>query len=148
MRARTLWRRATKGTVALEFAMIASIFLGLLLLVFELGFIFFAQVALDYAAREAARQMQTGQASPPDKTSFQVATLCPYLNNFLNCGQVTIVLQPVTNFQTAMTTAPASPYASGGPGSLMLLQVTYTTGLPLWPLNVGTLVGTAAYLNE
>jgi hypothetical protein len=30
----------------------------------------------------------------------------------------------------------------------MLLQATYTPGIPLWPLNVTTLIGTAAYWNE
>ena len=148
MSALTLWRRAKKGTVALEFALISSIFLGLLLLIFELGFIFFAQTALDYAARETARQMQTGQANPADQAHFQSDLFCLYLNPFLNCGQVTIVLQPVTNFQTAMSTVPTSPYNSGSPGSLMLLQATYTPGLPLWPLSVAALVGTAAYQNE
>lgn len=148
MSAFVLWRKANKGTVALEFAMVASVFLGLVLLIFELGFIFYAQTALDYAAREAARQMMTAQASPTDHLSFQSLVFCPYLSPFLDCTKVTIVLQPITDFHTAMTTVPASPYNSGSPGSLMLLQATYTTALPLWPLNVTALVGTAAYENE
>ena len=48
------------------------------------------------------------------------------------------MLQPVTNFQTAMASPPSSPFGAGSSGSLMLLQATYTPGIPLWPLNVTT----------
>ena len=72
-------------------------------------------------------------------------------NQFLACAGVVVTLQPVTTFQTA-TTPPASgtnPTVNPGvSGNLMLLHAFYTPGIPLWPLNVTTLVGTAAYLNE
>jgi len=146
MRSFRPWRTANAGTVAVEFALIGSAFFGLLLLIFQLGFLLFAQTALDYAAKQAARQMQTGQANPPDRSGFQSLVFCPFLSSFLNCANVTIVLQPVTSFQSV--TPPASPYDAGGANGLMLLQATYTTGLPLWPLNVLKMVGTAAYQNE
>ncbi|HEX2941582.1 MAG TPA: TadE/TadG family type IV pilus assembly protein [Rhodopila sp.] len=139
-------QNARSGTVALEFALIMTAFFGLTLLILQLGFVLYAQTAMDYAAREAARQMQTGQANPTSRSGFQSVVFCPFLAAFLNCANVQIVLQPVTSFQAATT--PAAPFNAGSAGSLMLLQATYTTGLPVWPLNVMTIVGTAAYQNE
>jgi Flp pilus assembly protein TadG len=149
------WRMAKAGTVALEFALIGSAFLGLLLFVFELGFLLYAQTALDYAVKEAARQMQTGQqtiATGASQTSFQTLALCPFLIPFLPCTGLVVTLQPVNTFQTS-TTPPSPPFSTitvnpGVPGNLMLLQAYYTPNIPIWPLNVTTLVGTAAYLNE
>ena len=149
-------RHAAKGgTVALEFALIGSALFGLLLLVLEMGFLLYAQTALDYAVKEAARQMQTGQqtiTSGSAQTSFQTLVLCPFLSAFLPCSGVVVTLQPVSTFQTAtnLTPPPAATTTvnPGVSGSLMLLQVYYSPNIPTWPLNVTTLVGTAAYLNE
>jgi Flp pilus assembly protein TadG len=142
------WRRDNAGVVAIEFALIGPALLALLLGLLELSFILYAQTALDHAARQAARNMATGQSHPTDQSGFQSLVFCPYFSPFLSCSGVTVVLQPVTDFQAAMTATPASPFASGSSGSLMLLQATYTPGIPLWPLNRTRLVGTAAYWNE
>jgi Flp pilus assembly protein TadG len=146
---------ANAGTVAVEFAMVGSAFFGLLMFVFELGFLLYAQTAVDYAVKEAARQMQTGQqtvASGSSQTSFQTLVFCPFLSAFLSCSGVVITLQPVSTFQTAPI-PPSPPFSAitvnpGVTGNLMLLEAYYTPNIPLWPLNVMTLVGTAAYLNE
>jgi Flp pilus assembly protein TadG len=142
------WRSDNAGIVALEFALIGPALLGLLVLLLELSFLLYAQTALDFAAREAARNMSTGQATAANQSGFQSLVFCPFLTPFLPCTGVSVVLQPVTNFQTAMTSTPASPFGAGSSGSLMLLQATYTPGIPLWPLNVAKLIGTAAYWNE
>jgi Flp pilus assembly protein TadG len=151
----TRWYTARAGTVALEFAVIGSTFLGLLLFVFELGFILYAQTALDFAVKEAARQMQTGQqtiANGASQASFQSLVLCPFLSGLLSCTSVVVTMQPVNTFKAA-TTPPAPPFTNitvnpGVSGNLMLLQAYYTPNIPIWPLNVTTLTGTAAYLNE
>ncbi len=146
-------RRENAGTVALEFALIGASFLGLLMVVFQLGFLLYAQTALDYAAKVAARQLQTGQltVSNTSQSGFQSVVFCPFLSVFLSCANVVITLQPVASFQAA--TVPVAPSRTttvnpGVSGNLMLLQVYYTPGLPTWPVNVTTLVGTAAYRNE
>jgi Flp pilus assembly protein TadG len=152
----SLRRRAARaGSVALEFALIGSTFLALLVFVFELGFDLYAQTSLDYAVKQAARQMQTGQqtvANGTTQTSFQTLVFCPFLSSFLSCAGVVVTLQPVSTFQTPVT-PPTPPFSNitvnpGGTGKLMLLQAYYNPPIPLWPLNVTTLVGTAAYLNE
>jgi Flp pilus assembly protein TadG len=148
MNALLQWRDAKAGLVALEFALIGPALVGLLMLMLEMGFLLYAQTALDFAAREAARNMATGQATAANRTGFQSLVFCPFLSPMLSCAGVTVVLQPVTDFQSAMVSTPASQFASGSSGSLMLLQATYTPGISLWPLNVTQLTGTAAYWNE
>lgn len=151
----TARRGATAGVVALEFALIGSLFLGLLLFIFELGFLLYAQTALDFAVKEAARQMQTGQqtiANGTSQSSFQSVVLCPFLSGLLSCSNVVVTLQPVNTFQASVT-PPAPPYSNitvdpGVSGNLMLLEAYYTPNIPIWPLNVTRLTGTAAYLNE
>ena len=148
-------RTGQTGSVAVEFAMVGSAFIGLMMLVFQLGFLLYAQVALDYAVKEAARQMQTGQqqqtiTNPAAQKSFQSLVFCPLLSPFLPCTGVVVTLQPVNSFQMA-TNPPPDASASinpGGSGSLMLMQAYYTPNIPTWPLNVTLLIGTAAYLNE
>ena len=147
---------ATAGTVAVEFALLGVAFLGLLVLVLQLGFLLYAQVALDYAVKETARQMQTGQrqqtvTNPTAQESFQALVFCPLLSPFLSCAGVVVSLQPVSSFKVApVAHVPAATISvnPGGSGSLMLLQAFYTPDLPAWPLNVTILTGTAAYLNE
>jgi Flp pilus assembly protein TadG len=152
---RTLRHSANAGTVALEFGLLAIPFLILFLGVFQIGFVLFAQISLDYATTQAARELLTGQAtvsSGDSQTTFQNADFCSYLSPLIACSGVLIVLQPVTNYQTALTNE-AAPTSSttvnpGFAGSMMMLQAFYTTGLPIWPLNATTLVSTAAFVNE
>ena len=126
------------------------------MLVLQLGFLLYAQVALDYAVKETARQMQTGQrqqtvTNPTAQESFQALVFCPLLSPFLSCAGVVVSLQPVSSFKVApVAHVPAATISvnPGGSGSLMLLQAFYTPDLPAWPLNVTILTGTAAYLNE
>ncbi len=57
-----LRRLGEGGATAVEFAIVGSVFLMLLLAIFELGFMVFVQSVLDGSARSAARMIRTGQA--------------------------------------------------------------------------------------
>jgi len=54
---------ANKGSVAIEFAMLAPIFLLILMATIETGVIFFAQTTLQNAVNDAARLVKTGQTA-------------------------------------------------------------------------------------
>jgi Flp pilus assembly protein TadG len=54
---------ANKGSVAIEFAMIAPVFLLMLMATIESGVIFFAQSALQNAVNDTARLVKTGQSA-------------------------------------------------------------------------------------
>jgi hypothetical protein len=152
--------RAQAGSVAVEFALIGPTFLGLVLVVLQLGFLLFAQTALDYAAKEAARQLQTGVArtDSASETGFRSLVFCPILGVFLDCSRVVISVEPVSDYHAQSTQTPpmlngqinpaALGYDAGQSGNLMLLRAYYTPGIPTWPLNVTTLIGTAAFRNE
>ena len=141
-------RLGRRGNTAIEFAVVGLVFLGLLIGALELAFLFYAQIALDYATNEAARTMLVGtnRSAATSNTTFETIAFCPQLGTMLNCNNVTINLQVVTNYQNIGTGT--TTYNAGNTGSLMLLQVYYTTGLPSWPLNVSTIMSAAAYLNE
>jgi Flp pilus assembly protein TadG len=148
-------RSQRSGAVALEFGLLAVAFIGLLMGVFELGFLMFAQISLDYATASAARALFTGQvsiAAGSSQATFQSADFCSYLNPLVACGGVLIVLQPVVNYQTTLAsqTAPtgSTTVNPGGPGSLMMLEAFYSPGIAIWPLNVTTLTSTASFVNE
>ncbi len=150
-------RAARAGTVAIEFALIGMSFIGLLMLIFQLGFLLYAQTALDYAVKQTARQLLTGQksiASGATQASFQSGLFCQYLAGFLPCSNVVVTLQPVSGFQSAPLTPTQlaqnrTPTVNPGTsGSLVLMQAYYTPGILNWPLNIPFLVGTAAYRNE
>jgi hypothetical protein len=156
-----IWRRRSiSGVVALEFALIGPAFFGLLLLVLQLGFLLYAQTALDYSAKQAARQLQTGIGRTPSATSagFRSIIFCPIVAAFLDCSRVAISVEPVADYRTEAALPPpmlngqinasALAYDAGQSGSLMLLRAYYTPGIPTWPLNVTTIAGTAAFRNE
>jgi Flp pilus assembly protein TadG len=60
---RRLRADANKGSVAIEFAMVAPVFLLILMATVESGVMFFAQSALQNAVNDAARIVKTGQSS-------------------------------------------------------------------------------------
>lgn len=60
---RRLRADGNKGSVAIEFAMVAPVFLLMLMATIESGVIFFAQSALQNAVNDAARLVRTGQSA-------------------------------------------------------------------------------------
>jgi len=146
------WRRRTAsrrraGSVAVEFALIAVAFLGLLMFTLELGFRLYTQIALDYATARAARLLEvnsTQQLSASGATGFQ--TFCPLLAPLLNCAGALIGLRAVgTDYLTDSRATPTTlsgtltqpAYSAGQSGSLMLLQVTYIGPALTWPFSAG-----------
>jgi Flp pilus assembly protein TadG len=60
---RRLRADADKGSVAIEFAMVAPVFLLILMATIESGVVFFAQTTLQNAVNDAARLVKTGQTA-------------------------------------------------------------------------------------
>lgn len=142
------------GTVTIEFAMIATAFLSLLIFALQLGFRSYAQIALDFATIKAARTLavDSQQKLSGSRSGFQTATFCPLLAPFLKCSNVLIALRPISSdyISDSQTNPPTitgtltlpSTFSAGGSGSLMLLQVTYLGPTLAWPYAWG---GTASY---
>ena len=63
LRSVSAFARAESGVAAVEFAMLAGPFFWLMLGIFEITMIGFAQTSLDYAMGETARRIRTGVAT-------------------------------------------------------------------------------------
>ena len=57
------WRRNQRGSAAIEFALVAPMFFGLLFAIFEIGITFFAGQVLENGLQQSARKMFTHQAA-------------------------------------------------------------------------------------
>jgi len=141
-RARVLPRfcRAQNGATAVEFALIAPVFLATLLAVFQTCIFMFAQAAIQNAANEAARLFLTGQAQNQGLSATQVVTqVCP--TALFTCSKMFIAVQSAASAASLSTAAPAMynngqaiaqagyTYDPGTPGQVMVVQLVYA-----WPV--------------
>jgi Flp pilus assembly protein TadG len=141
VRSRRLFRGlGDNGVTAVEFAMVAPMFLLLLATIVDLGVLLTTQFLLDGAARDAARLILTGQvqtASSP-MTTFQnllCSDLSPVISNATCQSSVIFEVQVFTNFAgvsftpcTQNTNANQSGYCSFNPGTgtqIVGVRVTY-----------------------
>ena len=144
-----------RGAAALEFAIAAAVFLGVTGFLLDLGFVLYAQVALDFVAARAARMLavDSQQKLSPNQAAFQAATVCPLLDSFLACNQVTVTLASVTDYAGSLSQG-AGAFNPGQGGSLMLLTLSYplpTFAVPLASGGVFAGTNTVArfpYMNE
>jgi hypothetical protein len=108
------------------------------------------QQALDYATRQAVRQVQLGHLSAGSSgTDFVNKVLCPVFGGLQVCANLFVDLHPVTDYeQLAKAGVPDAPDSSattgfvfcpGKPGQLMYAHIVY-----LAPWIGGTLLGNAS----
>jgi Flp pilus assembly protein TadG len=152
----TRFSRGRDGSTAVEFAMLAMPFLGLLFGIVELGMIYLISTTLDNATTDAARQIRTGQlqtAGGATATSFstEVCTEMSWLGS--NCA--TNLSVDVRTFSSFNSTTIPDPIASGrlttasllfqmgGPGDIVLVRTYYP-----WQLVVPFLDGSVARLSN
>ena len=122
-----------RGVAALEYAFIGTACLALGMGVLQIGFGLYAKVALNYAATTTARQLQTGaakQAAAAGMPSLTTLTICPAMAGLLDCNAVRVKLYPVSDYLAGSEL----PFDPGLSKSLMLLSLTYTAPIPVWPL--------------
>ncbi len=75
-----------KGTAAIEFALIAPVFFGLLFAIIETGMTFFANLTLSNAILDTSRLIRTGQVQTTgiSQSDFR-NTLCGKIQDLLSC---------------------------------------------------------------
>lgn len=136
-RARALLR-SRDGEAAVEFALVAPMFLALLVAIIESGLIFFAQQALQTAATQSARLIMTGQAQTQNLTAAQFAqTVCGKLPAMFSCANLYVnvagaatfsAIAPLNPLQSGTLNAAAMSYNPGIGGDIEIVQLFY-----LWP---------------
>jgi len=165
--------RRQDGSTAVEFALIAAPFLGLILGTMETALVFFADQTLETMVQKGARLVMTGQAQNngwADAATFK-SQFCPagQSSGVFSCDKVYVNVQSYGNF-AAVSSVPPAPTTNGAldankqvynPGTscnIVIVQLYYQ-----WPIvftmagfsnlvnfsnNTRLLTATAAFRNE
>lgn len=170
-RARLNAFRRTDGAAAIEFALVAAPFFGLIVGILDLALLFVAQASLETAVERASRLVLTNQtASLGLTTQAQFANeVCSFLPGAFNCSALMVDLQTASTFSSANTSAPTLTYNSSGqvtnawqfnagsPGDIEVMRVMYQWPVFPGPLNLKIanlsngsylLMATAVFRNE
>lgn len=158
--------RSEAGSAAVEFALIAPIFLALLVAIIETALVFFTQQILQTAATQTARLIMTGQAQTQNLTAEQFQQdVCGKLPAMFNCANLYVNVQNFTSFSTVSMLNPlingsikssSMTYGLGVGGDIEVLQIFYLWPALTAPLGFGLpningnylLVATAVFRNE
>jgi Flp pilus assembly protein TadG len=129
---------STKGSAAIEFAMVAPIFFALLMGTFEASIMFFSQAVLQNAVTEMAREIRTGQIQTGGISQSQFRTdicnmtapLVPCNNNLQidvesYSGASSISYAGALNSNGTLNTS-LNNYATGSPCNVVLVRAFYT----------------------
>ena len=155
-----------RASTAVEFALVAPVFMALLFATLETGIIFFAGQVLQTITTNSARMIYTGQAQTAGYTQAQFQTyVCGQIPALFNCNNVYVNVTSFTSFTGVTIGSQISngtfvnnmQYNPGGPGDVVVVQLFYkwpqiVTGLGY---NISNLSGnmyllqaTAAFRNE
>ncbi|MCP3474123.1 pilus assembly protein [Bradyrhizobium sp. CCGUVB1N3] len=146
--------RNTEGATAVEFALIATPFLGILAALIQTFLLFFAQSILENAVRQSARQILTGQVQAQDASLTAAAaaaafktTVCNNATVLFTCSSTSglmVDVQVANNWSSTNVGMPTLTYDSSGnvtntwqfnpgtAGDIVVVRVMY-----LWPIFFG-----------
>jgi Flp pilus assembly protein TadG len=151
---------------AVEFAIVAPLFLALLFAIIETALMFFAGQVLETMTQDAARMILTGQAQAANyqQTDFKTY-VCNQIPALFSCANLIVSVQSFSSpasasymslFDASCNT-PTLSYSPGGPSDTVLVQVAYkwqlfVTGFGYniadCPNSQKKLVASAAFRNE
>ena len=121
--------RASRGTSAVEFAIIAPPLLAISVAILETAIYLFAQQTLQNAAETGGRVFLTGQGQNSGMTQSQfTSAVCPMVQPLFNCNSLMVDVQSYASFAGANTSEPTLTFNGQG-------QVTNS-----WSYNPGTCV--------
>ena len=157
--------------MAIEFAILAPLFLAVLFSTFEVGFLIVKTNLLDRALDMTIRQIRVGQTNAPSSQSDMKSRICSFLYVVPSCTSVlTVEMTKVTSaadfpstravcIDRGATIAPVVTFTAGSRAEIMFVRACLVTDA-LTPyigiaLNFGkdskgsySIVSTAAYMNE
>ncbi|MEX6634065.1 TadE/TadG family type IV pilus assembly protein [Hyphococcus lacteus] len=136
--------RDKRGSTAVEFAIVAPIFLMMMFSIFEVGWFFYANSVVDAAVGDASRQIKTGQlqksgGTDDDKFQSIYAEVCRILDAFGGCeNRLTVEVNTFASFTAlaADNTPPtcadappdqldAIPFVPGGELEIVRVRICY-----------------------
>lgn len=119
-------RRTISGAVAIEFAIIVPVFLVLLLAIFEVGIIYFAQFVLKNATVATARVIRTGNSTSYSANPALVDFICSKTDSSLGKLAASIVLPSCS---TKLQVYEVDSTAASGSSALTLFPNISSTSL-------------------
>ncbi len=135
---------AQQAATAVEFAIIAPVFLAVLLAIFQVSIFLFVQQSLQNAAMQAGRLFMTGQAQGLSQSAFKNQICQNYLPSVFNCNSLILIVQSYPSFAGANTSKPALynngqpittwAYSPGTQGQIMVVQLVYPWSVISGPL--------------
>jgi len=159
-----------RAATAVEFALLITPLVTLILASLQLSLIFFAGQALQSVAISAGRQLMTGQVQDAGDTQTQFhQVVCDNAPILFTCGSLMVDVQSASNYSQINTTpitlnydihgnvTNTWSYSPGSPGSVVILRVMYNWPVVAGPLMVGManqpngdhlLVGVSVFKNE
>jgi Flp pilus assembly protein TadG len=135
--------RNRRGASAVEFALVAPMFLALVFAILETALYFFAGQLLEIGTQDTARLMYTNQAQGiMSQTQFK-QNLCDRVSALLSCGGIYVDVKSFSSFTAINSSDLADPidasgnfvnnftYQSSNPGDTVVVRAFYQ-----WPLFV------------
>lgn len=128
------FNRESRGAAAVEFALLALPFFGMLFAMLEATAVFFASVSLETGAAEAARLVRTGQVQLQGMTKEQIRNrICDAM--FMGCdARMQLDVRRFDSFTNVNFTDPLTAdgdlrtdlmFQPGAPGDIVLVRVFY-----------------------
>ncbi|MBR0797798.1 pilus assembly protein [Bradyrhizobium jicamae] len=156
------FRRNRRGSAAVEFALVAPLFFGLLFAIIETSMIFFAGQVLETVTQDSARAIMTGQAqsgavtgcsTPCTQAQFKTY-VCSQISALFDCANgIYIDVRSYSQFASVNLATPIDAsgnflaanmqYSLGNAGDIVVVRLFYQ-----WPLFVTGLGFNAANLNN
>jgi len=145
----TRFGAARQGSAAVEFAMVATPFLGLLFGVLELGLVFMVSTTLDNAIDTASRKIRTGELQTTGGTASTFKTAICSEMSWLgsSCSSnLHIDVRTFPKFADVVITDPTTDgafddtktaFTPGGSGAIVLVRAYYEWTLITPSLNTG-----------
>ena len=145
MRLLARFRRDRSGATAVEFALIALPFFGLIFAIIQTSIVMFASQALQTMTSDASRKIMTGQLSGTSTLKAFRDELCDQEEDVIfDCSKILVQVKSFDNFALAnpknvftpdcfdlKKAAGASCYSPGGPQKVVLVRVVYP-----WPFGL------------
>jgi Flp pilus assembly protein TadG len=168
MRLLRRFRRNRKAAAAVEFALVAPVFLALLFAILETALMFFASQVLESVTQQSARMILTGQAQNSGwiQSNFQTY-VCNQIPALFSCANMSVNVQNYSSFETITFSTPLDnsgnldtskmQYSPGGPGCKVVVTVRYPWQLYVtrlgfnlsnYPNNQRLLAASAVFKNE
>lgn len=164
------FRRNRAGSAAVEFALVAPVFIALLFAILESALMFFASQILETVAQNSARLIMTGQAQSSANTTaalFLQNMVCPQIPAVLTCSNLSIDVESYSAFTNVTYSSQIDAngnfittnlqFTPGGPGDIVVMRLFYPWQLFVTGLgyNISNMTGsqrlltaTAAFQNE